>query len=325
MRLAEPGIGTAGLGKVVLVGLEEAAQRLLGRGRRLARQLFHDDGHDLHHGLLLEPTEVVPPPAGRIGRKTRLEQHQHVAGGQFGPQRRKEIVLRHGHRPEPQAGNDLVELFLPHQVARPLTEKVVDGRVADHDPVGLRLLREEQVANHLLLRLRKQRQAGGVAAGRGGALREEPVDDRPHGQGPLQAPLTELSARPSRHQGVAAGDASPHLEKRGQHEKGEHRQNRHKHQQGPLILAKDVERAGHGTACSRTAEPSRLDKEREGRVTLDFAGQAADCSAAPICANPDASRTAPADQFPRSSPLRYLAWPRKHRPRNAAARPASPW
>ena len=94
-------VGTAGLRQVVLVFFIKGTERRLRRRRHIARKVLHDDRRHLDRGPLLEPTEVVPLPARRVGTEGRLMEHQHRAGGQFRPQRLEEITLRQGEWPKP--------------------------------------------------------------------------------------------------------------------------------------------------------------------------------------------------------------------------------
>ena len=146
-------VGTTGLGQIVLVFFVERTKRRLRRRRHIARKVFHNDWHHFHRGLLLEPTEVVPLQAWWIGIEGGLVKHQHRAGGQFRPQRLEEVVLRQGEWPKPELGEDLVKLLLPHQIAGPLPEEIVDALVAHNDTVGFGILGEQGCLNGLLLPL----------------------------------------------------------------------------------------------------------------------------------------------------------------------------
>ena len=80
-------------------------------------------------------------------------EHQHRASGQFRPQRLEEVALRQGERSKPEFGEDLVKLLLPHQIAGPLPEEIVDALVAHDDTVGFGILGEQGCLNSLLLPL----------------------------------------------------------------------------------------------------------------------------------------------------------------------------
>ena len=259
MRLPKARVGTAGLGQIVLVFLIERTKRRLRRRRHIARKVLHDHRHHFHCGLLLEPTEVVPLPARRISIEGGLVEHQHRASGQFRPQRLEEVALRQGERSKPEFGEDLVKLLLPNQIAGPLPEEIVDALVAHDDAVGFGILGEQGCLHGLLFPLGQQRHAGWIAATGGRRFHQEPVHERPHGDGSLESALAEFASVPGDGHGILRRGGAAHLQERRQHEKREHCEDCHKYEQGTLVFAKNFKRADHGTACElfsdgRTAE-----------------------------------------------------------------------
>ena len=197
-------------------------------------------------------------------------EHQHRAGGQLGTERLEEVSLRQGKRTEPQPGEDFVQLFLPNKVAGPLPEELVDGLIAHDNAVGLGILGQQGGLHRLLLPLGQQRHTRRIAATGCRRFHQKPVDEGPQGDGSLQPALAEFAAIPGNGHRILRSGGAAHLKKRRQHEKRQHRQNRHANKQGSLVFAENLKGADHGTACgcSRTVEPPRLDKELGGRVTL---------------------------------------------------------
>jgi hypothetical protein len=59
--------------------------------------------------------------------------------------------------------------------------------------------------------------------------------------------LPDVAPGPLGHHRVALAAAAAHLKEGGKHEKGQHREDRDGHEERSLVLAEDVERAGHGT------------------------------------------------------------------------------
>jgi len=160
-----------------------------------------------------------------------MVEHQHRAGGQFRPQDLEEISLRQGKWSQPETGEDLVKLLLTHEVAGPLSEEIVDALVAHEDAVGLGVLGQQGRLHGLLLPLGQQWQPGGIAAACRRRLHQEPVHQRPHGDGPLQSALPQFAAVPGDGDGILRHRGTAHLQEGGQHEKREHRQNCHKYEQ----------------------------------------------------------------------------------------------
>ena len=120
MRLTESWVGTAGLGKIILVRRVEGPKGRFRGGGHIAGEILDHNRHGLHRGPLLQPTEIIPLPPRRIPHQGRLMEHQHRAGGQFRSQCLEEVLLRQGKRSEPQPGENLVELLLADEVAGPL-------------------------------------------------------------------------------------------------------------------------------------------------------------------------------------------------------------
>ena len=187
--LPKSGIGTARLGQIVLVFVVEGTKHRLRRRRHSAGKALHDHRHHFDRRLLLEPTEVVPLPARRIGVESRLVEHQHRAGGQFRAEHLEEVPLCEGKRPQPQFGEDFVELLLPHEVAGPLPQEIVNALITDDDAVGFGILGQQGCLYGLFLPLGQQRHTRRIAAAGRRRLHQEPVDERSHGDGPLQSTL----------------------------------------------------------------------------------------------------------------------------------------
>ena len=124
----------------------------------------------------------------------------------------------------------------------------VDGLVADHDSRLLRLPREQQGVDHILLVVGQRRPRGRTAGGRE-RFHEKLVGRPPHEHRPLQAALTKPAPLPGDHDRVGIADPGAHLEDRRQDEKCEHRHDRESGEGRLLVLAKDTEGTGHGTAC----------------------------------------------------------------------------
>ena len=250
MGLAEPRLGTAGLGQIVFVFLVEGPKLWLGGGRHGVREAFHHNWCHLHGGLLLEPAKVVPLPSGGVATERRLVQHQHGPSGQFCPEGLEEVLLREGKWAQPQPCQDFVKLFLPHKIACELTQKIIDCPIAHNHAVGLRILGQKCRLNALLLPIRQERQPRRIPAAGRHRLRQKPVDERPRGDHPFQPTLPECAAVPGHGNWILGFPGIAHLlQNRGQHKKREHRPNGHKYEQGTLVFTKELERADHGTAC----------------------------------------------------------------------------
>ena len=211
MRLPKARGGAAGLGKLVFVFLVERSKNAFRRHGHLSCEGFHDHRHSLYGGPLFKTAKKVPLPAGRIAVEGRLVEHQHRAGREFGPQGFKQILLGQGCWAEPQPREDLVKLILPHEIAGPLTKKIVDGLVADHDPVGFGILGQEGCLDSLLFPLRQQRQPGRIAATGCRRLGQKSVDERSQGHGSLEPPLSKLSPGPGHGHRVLRLGRTAHL------------------------------------------------------------------------------------------------------------------
>ena len=152
-------------------------------------------------------------------------------------------------------------------IQRPFGQEVVDGGVAHHHAVDLGLTGQNLVVHHLLL-IGRHAQSRRVLPGGGVGLREELIHDLPRRHSPHQAAFAEFPSLPRHGHGVDRPDALPHLQDRRQHEERQHRQNGQRRESGPLVLAENVERAGHGTACGlipRRGNRRDLTRKESGR------------------------------------------------------------
>ncbi len=66
MRLTEAGLAALGLRQPLLEAVEERPENGFGGTGHLFSEPPHVDRNDLDDGRLFEPTESLPPPAGRI-------------------------------------------------------------------------------------------------------------------------------------------------------------------------------------------------------------------------------------------------------------------
>ena len=249
MRLAEPGIRAPSRRQFVLVLLEESPQcRLRGLGE-FVDKLLDDHRHCLDRRALLEPSVVVPPPSRRRALETHAadQERLHAASHQHGPQGLEDVLLRNAH-PTPDLIDDSVERLGAYEVVRPLGEKLVDRGVADNDPVLLGLLCQQDGVHHVLLVVGESH-PGWILPRRSHRLHEELVHHLPHDHGPLKAAFPEAAAVPRHRHRVRTAGPGVHLEKWGQDEKSEHRHDGEGGERRLLVLAKDTEGSGHGTAC----------------------------------------------------------------------------
>ena len=245
---AEAGVLAARIGEIFFVLLIKCPQGLLGGWGHLIGKQADRHAHRLDRRCLLHALEIIPAPPGRIAGKTSLKHHQRIAGEQFCPQRFKQVALRNRHRPEPQAGENFVEFLLADEVVGPVGEKLVDRHVTHHQPVFPAFLPDQHRADHGLLVIGKQRQLRGIPPGRNSTLHQKAVEHRPHGHAAFELVLADIAAAPVDRHRIPCRGAAAHLQKGGEHEKSEHRQNGDKNQQGTLILAEKIERTGHGGA-----------------------------------------------------------------------------
>ena len=84
-------------------------------------------------------------------------EHQHRASGQLRAQGLEEFLLRQGQRSEAEPREDLVELLLPHEVAGPLAQEIIDRLIADQNAVGFGFLGQERCLYGLFFALWEQR------------------------------------------------------------------------------------------------------------------------------------------------------------------------
>ena len=226
-------------------------ERLQDRGRGEIDLRTHTpdvNWHNLRRGRLRQPPEVVPAEAGGIAEQPTLEEQEHVLGEQFLPQCLEEIVLRDPTPAGPEPPHDLLELVGADLAVGLLGEKVVDRRVADDDPVLLRLLRQEHHGHDRPLVDVKPARLGRVAAGSHRRLLEEAIDDKLHHHGPVEPLLPHFAPVPGGHRRIGQGGRLPAvLEQRREDEERQHGEDGEGHHRGLLIGAKDAE-ASHGTA-----------------------------------------------------------------------------
>ena len=248
MRLAEPGFLAAGIGEILLVLLEKRLQDRAGGEIDLPTDTPNIDRHDLRRGRLRQPPEVVPAEAGGIAEQPTLEEQEHVLGEQFLPQRLEQIVLRDPAPAGPEPPHDLLELIGTDLPVGFFGEEVVDRRVADDDPVLLRLLRQEHRRHDRPLVDVEPTRLGRVAAGSHRRLLEEAIDDKLHHHGPVQPLLPDFAPVPGGHRRIGQGGGLPAiLEQRGEDEERQHGEDGEGHHRGLLIGAEDAE-ASHGAA-----------------------------------------------------------------------------
>ena len=248
MRLLEAGRGTAGRGQIVLVLIEEIPQRRLRRKRHRLHQRLDRHRHHLDGGRLLEPPEIVPPLGRRIAGEAGQEEPLHAAGGEHRSQGLEHVGLRHRHRAAAAAADDRLELLGANHIIGPLAEELVDGGIAHDHAIGLRLPGQEHRPHDVFLVVGQKPHPPRITPRGRDCIQQELVEHRPHRDAPHHVALADLAPGPTCHDRVGTGPARPHLEERRQHEKGQHGEDRHEHEEGTLVLAKNLERAGHGTA-----------------------------------------------------------------------------
>ena len=250
MRLPEAGRGTAGRGQLIPVGIKEGPQHRFGRLGQLVDKRLRNDGNGLDGCALLEPAVVVPPQARRRGLEPNPAKQQglHPAGHENRPQGLKHVFLRDSHAAADTI-DDCVKILRRDEVVGPFSQKLVDRGVADHDPVGLSLSCQQERVDHIFFVV-CQAHSRGILAGGGHGRDQKLVHDLPHDHGPLDAALAEAASRPRHHHRIGAARATPaHLEDRREHEEREHRHDCQGGQGRFLVLAKNSEGSGHGTAC----------------------------------------------------------------------------
>jgi len=248
MRLAEPGLHAAGIGKLFLVLVEEGPQSRYGGELDLITEAADVDRHDLRCRRLRQPAEIVPTEARGIPGEAALEEDEHVLGEELVAEGLEEIVLRDSCPACPEALHDLVELVGRHLPAGQLGEVIVDRRIADDDAILRRLLGQEHRPHHGLLVGRIAGRLGGISPRGHRCLGEEAIEDELHRHGPVEPLLPQFPPIPLRHRGVGQRRGlSAVLEERREDEERQHGEDGERHHRGLLVGAKDAE-ASHGTA-----------------------------------------------------------------------------
>ena len=248
MRLAKPRLLAAGVGKLFLVLVEKGPQRSHGGELDLIAEAADVDRHHLRGGRLRQPAEIVPTEARGIPGEAPLEEDEHVLGEEFVADGLEEIVLRDPGTASPKALHDLVKLVGRHLPAGQLGKVIVDRRIADHDAVLRRLLRQEHRPHHRLLVGRVAGRLGRIAPRGHRRFEEEAVEDGLHRHRPVEPLLPQLSPAPLGHRRVGHGRRlSAVLQQGREDEERQHGEDGQGHHRGLLIGAKDSE-ASHGTA-----------------------------------------------------------------------------
>ena len=245
MGLAKARVRTFRLRQQFPVIVVKGLQHLLRGFIDLLRERFTGHGDHFHDRLLLKASEGIPPPPGRVARKTGLEQQEHVAGSQLIPQRLEDIRLRCAQHPQTQPPENLTELIRANLVVRPVRQKLVDRGIAHHDSGLPGLFHKQPRPYHRVFAFREQRQPGRVTSRLHGSFHQEAVEHTPHGDQPIEVTLAYLTTGPASNQRIAREGAATHLQEWRKHKEREHRHDRHKNQKRLLIAAKNVERAGH--------------------------------------------------------------------------------